>query len=187
MSSNQANTISKSYVVTEYDLNDSTQPHHSELLNLIPANKKPLGYLDSHSSSNLLFDDKELSSNSKKDLISVSEPIFTKTYKQKKIIVLQKWEGIVQELLSNSFIARLTDKDNDTEEEAEILLDEIDPNDTELLEPGAIFYWSIGYDDEASRKRFSMIKFRRLPTWNKEELEFIKRNSTNVRNAIGWE
>src|SRR5262245_45256350 len=57
---------------------------------------------------------------------------------------LQKWEGVVLEVGDNSFTARLVDQSNPNtnDEEVELSLEEISPDDLVLLAPGAIFYWS---------------------------------------------
>ena len=130
----------------------------------------------------------ELSDDSVENIneIRSQEPIQIKMPHPKKIQVLQKWEGIVQEILTDTFIARLSDTENQIEEEAEIYLEEVDEKDKDLVTPGAVFYWHIGYNDEQSRQRFSMIKFRRLPTWKKEELDAIKRESNRVASSFGW-
>ena len=51
--------------------------------------------------------------------------------------------------------------------------DEIDNNDQNLIQPGALFYWYIGYRQgiKYSKERISIIRFRRLPQWTKREIE----------------
>lgn len=86
--------------------------------------------------------------------------------------ILQKWEGYVINVGRESFWARLipiVGEGND--QDAEILIDEIDEEDRSLLEPGSLFYWSIGYLDRPSgRLRASLIRFRRLPLWSQDDL-----------------
>lgn len=91
--------------------------------------------------------------------------------------VLQKFEGTVQSVQGDSFVARLVDKTNSVpEEEAEIPLAEIMPGDRELVKPGAVFYWVIGYrrEDHGQLSRSSMIRFQRLPSWSPAEVERAK-------------
>ena len=92
---------------------------------------------------------------------------------QSRFEVLQKWEGIVLDVLTDSFTARLIDLTRaGADEEAEFALDEIDGGDRDLLKPGAVFYWNIGYSDSPTgRARVSIIRFRRLPLWRSGELE----------------
>ena len=102
--------------------------------------------------------------------------------------VLQKWEGIVLDVLDDSFTARLIDLTlQGFDEEAEFALEEIDEGDKPLLKPGAIFYWNIGYSDSPSgRARVSIIRFRRLPIWRSEELERAKHDAERLSDLLEW-
>ncbi len=85
----------------------------------------------------------------------------------------QKWEGCVTEVDNDFFRAILTPLlGDDAEVEAEIYLEDIDPDQRALVQPGAIFYWSIGYLDKSSGQRIqsSILRFRRLPRWTESEL-----------------
>ncbi len=106
-----------------------------------------------------------------------------------RFIVLQSWEGCVLSVGSDSFVARLVDpKHIRPDEEAEFDLGELTEDDRSLLESGAIFYWSIGYYDNSSgqRMRASEIRFRRLPTWTREELEEAKEHAGRLAKQLGW-
>lgn len=87
--------------------------------------------------------------------------------------VLQKWEGFVVEVQSETFLARLVPiKGEGPDQEAEIYIREVQEADIELIKPGAVFYWTIGYHDKPSgRVRSSIIKFRRQPIWTNRDLE----------------
>lgn len=87
---------------------------------------------------------------------------------------LQTWEGVVTDVGSETFVARLVDESGTAEDEdVELPLDEVSRPDISLVSPGAIFYWGIGYLDRPSgeRRRQSVIRFRRLPAWSPRELE----------------
>jgi hypothetical protein len=89
------------------------------------------------------------------------------------VVSLQKWEGQVLQILSNGFTARLTDlTDQGGKEDAEFSISELSPDDLSLLEPGAVFYWTIGrHTDPTNRQRtVSELRFRRLPNWTEDEL-----------------
>jgi hypothetical protein len=75
---------------------------------------------------------------------------------------------------------------NSPEEEAEIPMDEVSAMDLDLVRPGALFYWSIGYRGHASgqRSRESLIRFRRLPRWSMEEVEHAQRRIENSQLRI---
>jgi hypothetical protein len=88
-------------------------------------------------------------------------------------VALQRWEGRVIECGADTFRAILTDlTDPGPEEEVELLLADVPPEDRPLVGAGAIFYWSIGYRNEASggKPRMSTLRFRRLPVWTETEL-----------------
>jgi hypothetical protein len=84
---------------------------------------------------------------------------------------IQKWEGKVISFSNDTFKAILTPIVGDgSEQEAEIYIEDITPNERSLIEPGAVFYWSIGYlERPAGRVRESVFRFRRLPTWTEQE------------------
>lgn len=105
-------------------------------------------------------------------------------------VTLQKWEGVVMDVTKDSFIARLYDLDKkSSDEEAEFPCEEISEEDRELIMPGAIFYWNIGYHDSwcGQRRRSSVIRFRRLPAWRAEEIEASKREAERIKNTICME
>jgi len=104
--------------------------------------------------------------------------------------VLQRFEGIVLSVQGDSFIARLIDKTNASpEEEAEIPLAEIMPGDRELVEPGAVFYWVIGYrrEEHGQVSRSSMIRFQRLPSWSPAEVERAKKAAETFLSFLDLE
>jgi hypothetical protein len=109
--------------------------------------------------------------------------------RQSAFLSLQKWEGVVLEVRSDSFLTRLVDLTlPGPDEEAEFSLDEVSEEDRPLIRPGAIFYWNIGYHTSYSgqRTRTSLIRFRRLPAWTREELEAAKREAERLGKSIGW-
>jgi len=108
---------------------------------------------------------------------------------QSRFVSLQKWEGAIQQISEDSFIAIVYDKTQfGADEEVEISTDEVSEGDLDLLRPGAIFYWNIGYHDSLTgqRTRASIIRFRRLPVWSKDEIDAAKREAERVGNLIGW-
>jgi hypothetical protein len=116
--------------------------------------------------------------------------IFLKTKPRQSVFTsLQKWEGVVLEVWEDAFLARLVDLTRPgPDEEAEFPLDEISEEDRPLVRPGAIFYWNIGYHDSSSgqRTRASIIRFRRLPAWRREEIEAARLEAERIRESIGW-
>ncbi|SPD76314.1 conserved hypothetical protein [uncultured Desulfobacterium sp.] len=95
---------------------------------------------------------------------------------------LQEWEGYVAEIGDETFTARLIDLTADAEqeeEEADFPISELSDTDKQLLRPGAIFRWAIGYrrTRSGSKERVSFIVFRRLPAWTDHELKENRRKA----------
>lgn len=75
----------------------------------------------------------------------------------------QQWEGTVVGVGPDSFTAILKDRLNleAPEESVDIFLEDVSEADLKLVAPGALFYWSIGYEDtDRGRENKSIIKFR---------------------------
>ena len=107
----------------------------------------------------------------------------------KYFTALQKWEGYVIEVGSDTFRARLIPIVGEGPDlEAEIYLEEVDLNDRVLIEPGSVFYWSIGYlDGPSGRARHSVIRFRRLPARTKREMDAINVEVAKLKELINAE
>jgi hypothetical protein len=106
------------------------------------------------------------------------------------LIPLQSWEGVVLEVNGNSFAARLADMSGEhQDEEVEVSKEELSEFDLELLERGAVFYWTIGYRQrlpKGARERVSRIRFRRLPAWSKAELTATRERAETLSRELGW-
>ncbi|MFO1349355.1 MAG: hypothetical protein U1F68_01185 [Gammaproteobacteria bacterium] len=89
--------------------------------------------------------------------------------------IRQSWEGRIISVDENDFTAIISDRTNynNPDEEVVIEREELSKDDHELLKPGAVFYWSIGYKDAPGepRQRVSQIRFRRLPAWSQREID----------------
>jgi hypothetical protein len=99
------------------------------------------------------------------------------------------WEGMVLKVNDDSFVARLTNlNDHSEQEEAEILNEYVsDQDDLRLIAPGAIFFWSIARCVKGRRSdQYSTILFRRLPVWSKHELANAFREAANLKKELGW-
>jgi hypothetical protein len=106
------------------------------------------------------------------------------------MVSLQKWQGYVLKVLPEFLLVRLIDlTQKGADEEAEIPIDEISRDDEDLIKPGAIFYWNIGYLDSytGQRTRVSVIRFQRLPRWSDEEIDAAKQKAKRLQEIIGWE
>jgi len=104
-------------------------------------------------------------------------------------VSLQNWEGVVTNVFTDSFNARLIDLSGGTPDEgAEFPLNDVYEDDLGLIKKGAIFYWSIGYITKTSgqKMRASNIRFRRLPAWTEVEILSAKQEAAKLRDLIGW-
>lgn len=90
------------------------------------------------------------------------EIAFTRSFQ-----MLQQWTGQVKQVTTDSFVAIISDTTNPNkpDEEVELELEEVAPDDMRLVRPGSLFYWAVGYEDGIGvpRQRVSRIRFRRLP------------------------
>lgn len=102
--------------------------------------------------------------------------------------LLQMWEGYVTEFDKSTFTAVITDKTNPDLPDELVTLDieEISPFDLSFLQPGAVFYWSISYADlpGRGRRKESKIRFRRLPSWTKKEIDRAIKTGTELAKVF---
>lgn len=93
--------------------------------------------------------------------------------------VRQIFAGFVTNIRDYLITARISDITDPSKPDEDIVFDinEVDERELHLVELGAQFYWHIGYKQghKTSRQRFSIIRFRRLPQWTKDELESSKK------------
>jgi hypothetical protein len=109
---------------------------------------------------------------------------------QHRFLVLQKWEGTVSALKEQEkeFVAVIRDlTQTRSDEEATFPIEEIPDSDRDLLAPGAVFYWNVGYElnSYGQRKRVSAIRFRRLPAWTRSEIESVRRTAERFKGIFG--
>lgn len=87
--------------------------------------------------------------------------------------ILQQWECVVRSVREAEFVATLHDITDPTkvDEDASFSVRDVAASDRALLQPGAVFYWTVGYEENASGQvqRISRIRFRRLPAWTRRE------------------
>ena len=92
--------------------------------------------------------------------------------------LLQQWEGVVTRVDRTEFVVTLRDlsRPEHPEEEAVLPFEEISPDDLGLVKPGAVLYWSIGYETSRATgqvSRVSRIRLRRLPAWSRRDLRAV--------------
>ncbi len=102
--------------------------------------------------------------------------------------VLQQWEGTVVSIEGDHFEALVRDvvDRRRPEERATIVLADIFEDDQPLIKPGAVFFWTIGYElKRAGRKTSSVIRFRRLPKWSRFELDRANKKAQEFDSLLG--
>lgn len=129
-------------------------------------------------------DNKNIEINEDAQLEELNLPKFEKRFdlfnKKKYSKKIQKWQGLVESISTqdNTFTARLKDLTaGGTDERAEFEMDDISPEDLELLTEGSLFYWSVGHfmENGQSVKR-SDIRFQRLIMLDSDDIDNIKSN-----------
>jgi len=108
---------------------------------------------------------------------------------QDRFHALQQWEGVVDTVHDGTFIARLVDRTAEgPDEEAEFDVTEPPFGDRNLIAPGAVFYWSVGYRTSATgtRSRTSIVSFRRLPAWTEKEKQQARERAREIARALDW-
>jgi len=115
------------------------------------------------------------------DSIPVTEKPKSRTH------IIQEWDGVVESVQGESFLARLYESSEDFPlKTAEIPLEEV-KEQRELVRPGARFIWFIGYRVQGStRSRMSEITFRKLPKWTKAEIEAGAKLGEKLGDTAGW-
>lgn len=89
--------------------------------------------------------------------------------------VLESWVGRVTEVdqSKDQFWAMVvSDLHPENRERAEFTLAEISDDDQLLVKPGALFYWSVGYqiNEFGNRMSASTVRFKRIRHWTRKEL-----------------
>ena len=105
---------------------------------------------------------------------------------------LQEWEGYVTTIGKETFTGRLVDVTAGRkieEEVADFPIGDLSDDERELLGPGAVFRWVIGYQRSkgGTKRRVSQITFRRLPAWTRKDFEQAKATAAELSREISWE
>lgn len=92
------------------------------------------------------------------------------------IKITSRWLGQILELQGDTFTARLIDP---REEHRDLIatfgLDDVSDDDSELVEPGAEFYWTVGLrlGRGGRRQQVSTLRLRRRGKWTREQQESV--------------
>jgi hypothetical protein len=103
---------------------------------------------------------------------------------------IEEWEGAVLSIEGDSFTARLANKTDSQapEEEGQFDMAQLSSaEDRNLVVPGSIFYFSVGYEESPSGQRriSAFLRFRRLPAWTSAELKEIEAEADRLAGIFG--
>jgi hypothetical protein len=105
-----------------------------------------------------------------------------------RLQLLQQWECVVRSVSTDEMLAVMYDLNDPSkpEEEAPFPLEEVPDSDRAFVEPGAVFYWSIGYRTSATgqKDRISQIRFRRLPPLTATERREADREASEFEELL---
>jgi hypothetical protein len=100
--------------------------------------------------------------------------------------VLQRWEGRVLSATDADVTAVISDRTEPSNPDEEVVFsrDELSAEDQALVRPGAVFYWSIRYEQGAGipRQRVNRIRFRRLLPITATELARASERAAQIRD-----
>jgi hypothetical protein len=117
-------------------------------------------------------------------LVVSAEPI-----QQDRFDLLQQWECTIEEIgdgIVTASIRDLTDR-TQPDEIVDLPIDEFSPADSELVAPGAVFYWTIGYrtTPTGTKERVSRFRVRRMPSPTRRQIESIAREADELASLFG--
>jgi hypothetical protein len=122
-------------------------------------------------------------------LAPVALPPWIELNRRPRFEVLQAFEGTVTELTELGFVARLVDRTDPRRpsEYGDFDLQDVSDADQPLVQPGAVFYWTIGYRVHpwGQKERSGPLVFRRLPAWTGRDLERAKGQAKAWRYLLG--
>lgn len=101
--------------------------------------------------------------------------------------VLESWVAKVETVdeVAGTFAASIASEQfTGTRELADFTFDELSEDDRSLVQQGAIFYWSVGYqiDDYGGRSTSSVVRFRRVRHWKPKEIEAARQRASEYTN-----
>lgn len=100
-----------------------------------------------------------------------------------------KLKGFIIDINQEYFTANIFDPKNPgTHEIGEFDLEDVDKDDLELLDKGAIFYWTFGHFVRNGQViKMSEIRFQRIPQLTTEEADEIYDKSQRLNESLNWD
>jgi hypothetical protein len=94
------------------------------------------------------------------------------------IQVVERWQGVVEEIIDDIFIARLVSTGGVAslpEEVGDFPMSLVSPDDIALVKEGALFTYTVARETRAgTRRSISMLSFRRMPMWHLRQITEAK-------------
>jgi hypothetical protein len=105
-----------------------------------------------------------------------------------RLEVLKDWEGVVDEVSADHFVARLLDRKGGSRidtEAAKIPFSEVKEDDLPLIREGAIFYLTVYRVLTPPHGRTTRLYFRRLPAWTPSVLASAHSRAQRWKQRFG--
>lgn len=104
---------------------------------------------------------------------------------------LEQREGVVLDIDEQEgvFRARLMDPwADEPDQEVEIEIEQVSPSDLDLLAPGGLFFWAIGYITRRTGRRNLVLQldFRRLPRLSRAQEEQARLAGARYAEEMNW-
>jgi hypothetical protein len=104
---------------------------------------------------------------------------------------LEQREGVVLDIDEREgvFRARLVDpRADEPDQEVEVEIEQVSPSDLDLLAPGALFFWAIGYVTGRTGRRSLVLQldFRRLPRLGRAQEEKARLAGARYAKEMNW-
>jgi len=105
-----------------------------------------------------------------------------------RFVALQQWEGTVTAVAHDEFEASARDLTVVASPMEQFTLEtsDVSPRDRRLLVPGAVFYWSIGYEHAPTGQVqiVSRLVFQRLPLWTARDIVEARNEAQVMRRSL---
>ena len=180
--------IASSYLVAHYEYR-SQKIHRGETLNA--AGNDPDSKTTHDSSSNLYGGNRKIDDRDTPLPYRAIQNIPSGSG-VRSLTPLMEWEGSVEAIEGNEFVARLTNITTGEllpTEEARFPISELNDIHRHRLEVGAIFRWVIGLQrlPNGNKQRVSELFFRKLPAHSKAEIDATLERYRIQLDAMEWD
>lgn len=119
--------------------------------------------------------------------------ILPRNFGRRGLQALSEWEGVVEEIKGRKFRCRLLPVEDGRPNRGRVEFTEFDlddlasDSDVDLVQPGAVFYWTIGRSQNAAgtRTNVSLVRFRRIPSATASRVRRARREADDLIREIG--